>query len=474
LRIHHLKKQSQLPVPVETAFKWHEQPGAIERLTPPWEQIRIVDKTGGIQTGDQTHFKVKAGPLWLNWRAHHMAYVKNKQFKDIQRTGPFLFWEHSHNFQPEGSLACQLEDHIRFRLPLSPLSDVIALSSVKNRLNQMFEYRHTITQNDMALLAKQPEKLNIAITGSSGVLGSALVPFLTTQGHSVTRMVRRTPKTHDEAYWNPDYQKIDSRPMENANVVIHLAGEHIGEGRWTKDKKKSIIESRTKGTSLLANTLSKMKSPPETLICASAIGYYGNRGDEFLTEDASWGNDFISEVCHHWEESAEAAVARGIRVIFLRIGVVLTPRGGALERLLPAFQSGFGMTFGDGNQVMSWISVDDFVGAVNHIMFCKELNGPVNITAPQPLRNQDFSKTLAKSLKRPSSIHLPGWMIKRIFGQMGNEVLLSGNCVIPQKLLATGYQFYHPTLDQAFTHLLGLHPFDAAAAKRFQTVKKAR
>jgi hypothetical protein len=471
LKIHHLRKKSVLPVPVEKAFKWHERPGAIERLTPSWERIRLITKTGGIQTGNQTLFKVKAGPFWLNWHAHHMRYVKNKMFQDIQRKGPFLFWEHSHNFEPDGNQACHLEDHIRFRLPLSPFSDVIVLPSVKNRLNQMFEYRHTITQNDMELLSKRPEKLNIVMTGSNGVLGAALLPFLTTQGHSVIRMVRKTPRRADEAYWSPEYQKIDSRPLKKANVVIHLAGENIGKGRWTKTKKNRIIKSRTQGTSLLALTLSKMKSPPETLICASAIGYYGNQDDRILTEDETWGNDFISDVCHQWEEAAEAAVARGIRVVFLRIGVVLTPRGGALERLLPAFRSGFGMTFGEGNQFLSWISVDDFIGAVNHVLFCKQLHGPVNLTAPQPVRNLDFSKSLARSLNRPSSIHLPNWMIKRLFGQMGNEVLLSGNCVIPQKLMATGYQFYHPTLESALTHLLGLHPFDENAAKRFQTLK---
>ncbi|MBF0452381.1 MAG: TIGR01777 family protein [Candidatus Magnetomorum sp.] len=473
MKIHHLIKKSQLPVPVDTAFSWHERQGAIQRLTPPWEQIRIEGRTGGIQTGDQTFFNVKAGPFWLDWLAHHTAYEKNRTFQDIQRKGPFLFWEHTHNFHPDGPQASHLEDHIRFRLPLSPFSDVLALPSVKERLYQMFEYRHTITQNDLAVLSSQPQKLNIVMTGASGVLGSALVPFLTTQGHSITRMVRRTPRSSDEAYWNPRRQKIDVRPLENSNVVIHLAGEHIGQGRWTSTKKKRIIKSRTKGTSLIAQTIANMKSPPETLICASAIGYYGNRGDELLTEDSTWGNDFISDVCHQWEEAAEAAVARGIRVVFLRIGVVLTPRGGALERLLPAFRMGFGMTFGDGDQIMSWISVDDFIGALNHVLFCQDLSGPVNVTAPQPVHHRDFSFILAKALKRPSLIHLPNWAIKRIFGQMGNEVLLSGNCVVPQKLMASGYKFYHPTLDQALTHLIGLHPFDKnTAAKHFRTVKK--
>ncbi|KPA16597.1 nucleoside-diphosphate sugar epimerase [Candidatus Magnetomorum sp. HK-1] len=471
MKIHHFIKKSHLSVPVEKAFYWHEQPGAIQRLTPPWEKIRVIKRTGGIQEGGKATFKVKTGPLWIEWKARHIAYEKNKMFRDIQRKGPFLFWEHTHNFEPDGQHACYLEDHIRFRLPLSPISDALALNSVKERLNQMFTYRHTVTQNDLSLLSGESKNLNIVMTGVSGVLGDSLVPFLTTQGHSVTRMVRRSPRLPDESYWNPDQLRIDNRPFNNANAVIHLAGEYIGEGRWTKQKKKRIIDSRVKGTSLIAQTLCNMESPPETLICASAIGYYGNRGDEIITEDAGPGNDFISDVCQQWEEAAEAAVARGIRVVFLRIGVVLTPRGGALERLLPAFKMGFGMTFGQGDQVVSWISADDFMGVINHALRCKELSGPVNVTAPHPVHHRDLTKILARSLKRPALIHLPDWVIKRAFGQMGNEVLLSGNCAIPQKLLSSGYQFHHPKLDAALTHLLGLHSFDNEAAKLFKTQK---
>jgi len=472
LKIHHFIKKSPLPVSVEKAFSWHEQPGAIQRLTPPWEQIRIVKKTGGIKEGDKVTFKVKSGPLWLDWKAYHMAYEKNKMFQDIQRKGPFLFWEHTHNFEPDGHNACTLEDHIRYRLPLPTISNAIALNFVKERLHQMFTYRHTVTQNDMSLLANNSEKLNIVMTGASGVLGESLVPFLTTQGHSVTRMVRKTPSLPDEAHWNPYQLKIDTRPFNKADVVIHLAGEHIGEGRWTAEKKKRIIGSRVKGTSLIAQTLCNMESPPKTLICASAIGYYGNRGDEILTEDAESGNDFISDVCKMWEDSAEAAVARGIRVVFLRIGVVLTPRGGALERLLPSFKMGVGMTFGKGDQIISWLSVDDFLGIINHVMRCEELSGPVNVTAPYPVHHRDFTKTLAKSLKRPAFINLPDWIIKGAFGQMGNEVLLSGNCVVPKKLMESGYKFYHSKLDNALTHLIGLHPLDSEAAKLFKTQKK--
>jgi len=470
VKIHHYQKKTRIQVPVETAFSWHEKQGAIERLTPPWEQIIIISRSGGIKEGEQTYFKVKVGPLWIKWFAHHIEYEKNSMFTDIQRYGPFLFWEHKHRFHPDGDHAFILEDNLRFRLPFSLISNIVALKSVKKRLNRMFEYRHTVTQNDLIHMSHYGNNHNIVITGASGVLGSALVPFLRTQGHTVKRMVRTSPRQNDEAYWNPYHQEIDKEAFENVDTVIHLAGEYIGEGRWTPKKKKRIIGSRVKGTQFLAHTLCNLKKPPKTFICASAIGYYGNRGDEILTESSSKGDDFISEVCEQWEKAAEPAIDAGIRVVFLRIGVVLTPRGGALERLIPIYRTGFGMTFGDGDQVISWISEDDFLGVVNHVIHHKKLSGPINVTAPNPVSQRDFSKSLANAFNLPISIRIPKWAITPIYGQMGNEVILSGNYAIPDKLSSTNYSFIHPKLDNAFHHLLGLSPFDNDAASRFDII----
>jgi hypothetical protein len=471
VKIHHLKKQSRIQVPVETAFAWHEAPGAIERLTPPWEQIKIISKSGGIKEGDQTYFKVKVGPFWMKWLAHHIEYNKNEIFTDIQRDGPFLFWEHNHRFHPDGDHALILEDHLRFRLPIPPISDLVVLTSVKKRLNRMFEYRHAVTKNDLIQKSLYRDKHKIVITGASGVLGAALVPFLCTQGHSVKRMIRKMPEQPDEAFWNPYHQEIDKQAFENIDTVIHLAGEYIGEGRWTPQKKKRIVGSRVKGTQFLAHTLCNLKKPPKTLICASAIGYYGNRGEEILTESSSKGSGFVSDVCEQWEKAAKPAIDAGIRVVFLRIGIVLTPRGGALERLLPVFKSGLGLTLGDGNQVISWISEDDFLGVVNHVIHHKKISGPVNVTSPHPVSQRDFSKSLANIFENPFSIRIPKWIITPIYGQMGNEVILSGNNAMPDKLMATNYSFLHPKLEDAFQHLLGLYPFDDDAAKRFETTR---
>ena len=454
---------------MDKAFTWHEQPGALQRLTPPWEEVEIVNQGKGISQGTQTHFKVTIGPFQVDWLAHHMAYEKNRMFQDIQRHGPFRFWEHTHQFHSDNNAGCFLEDHIRFRLPLPHISNIVALPIIKRRLHRMFEYRHAITKNDLMLPSISPQK--IVISGASGVLGTSLVPFLRTQGHSVMRLVRQYSTQADSSYWDPEEQEIDSHIFENAHTVIHLAGEYIGEGRWTRKKKKRIIDSRVQGTQLIAQTLANMKTPPKTLICASAIGYYGNRGTEPITETAGPGDDFISEVCEKWENAASMAVDAGIRVVFLRIGIVLTPRGGALEQLLPAFKSGLGMILGDGNQMMSWIAEDDFLGVVYHVINNENISGPVNVTAPNPVTQREFSKTLSKAIRRPAILRLPGWIIKPIFGQMGKEVLLSGSCVIPQKLVSTNYNFLYPDLENALVHLLGLHPFDINARSQFKAIQ---
>ena len=472
MKIHAFTKQTRIQVPVEKGFAWHEKPGAMERLTPPWEKIQIISRSGTIQNGDKAYFKVKAGPFWFQWLAHHLEYEKNVKFADIQRDGPFLFWEHNHHFHPDGDHAFILEDNLRFRLPLSPFSNILALTSVKKRLTRMFEYRHTVTKNDLIHMSNYGDPHNIMITGASGVLGTALVPFLRTQGHNVKRMVRKAPVQSDEAYWNPYQQEIDKQAFDNIDTVIHLAGEYIGEGRWTPKKKKRIIGSRVKSTQFLAHTICNLKKPPKTLICASAIGYYGNRGEEILTESSEKGSDFISDVCDQWEKAAGPAIDSGIRVIFLRIGVVLTPRGGALERLLPIHRSGFGLTFGDGEQVMSWISEDDFLGVVNHVIHHTKLSGPVNVTAPNPVSQRDFSRHLAQAFEQPLFIRIPKWIITPIYGQMGHEVILSGNYAIPDKLMATNYSFLHPRLEDAFHHLLGLSDFDDEAKSQFSIIRR--
>lgn len=296
----------------------------------------------------------------------------------------------------------------------------------------------------------------ILITGASGLIGSALIPFFTAEGRFVRTLVRRAPfKEKGEDFWDPEKKSLNPSVFDGVDAVIHLAGENIVEGRWTGEKKRRIIESRTKGTSLIAETMSQLSSPPPVLICASAIGYYGNRGDKILVEDDPPGGDFISNVCSEWEKSARAAVNAGIRVVFMRTGMVLSPAGGALLKLLFPFRAGFGGKIGSGAQYMSWIGIDDVVGAFFHVLAENGISGPVNVVSPNPVTNSEFTMTLGKVLSRPAVFSVPAAAVNLAFGEMGRELLLSSTRVTPQKLLETGYRFRNPDLSGALSHLLG-------------------
>lgn len=449
-------KRSRIDTPVEDVFQWHSRPGALERLVPPWDPLKVIERTGGILKGGQAVLKMNAGPVPYTWIAEHTEYEENRMFKDRQVRGPFAFWEHTHLFEPDGDHACFLEDRIEYALPFHPFGNFLAGSLVQKKLSDIFTYRHNITAQDMIahLSRKHLPPLNILISGATGVIGSALIPFLSTGGHQVKRLVRQNPKNND-VLWNPMSAELDSAKLGGIDTVIHLAGEHIGRGRWTPEKKRIIVESRTKGTELIAKTAANMNLMPKTLICASAIGYYGDQGECQLTENACCGGEFISEVCDQWEKAAAPAIDKGIRVIFLRIGIALTPMGGALERLLPTFNLGLGAKIGNGSQYMSWISIDDVIGAIYHVINDEQIQGPINLVSPNPVTNAQFTATLGKVLGRPAAMTIPALAIQLAFGQMGKEVLLSGTRVFPEKLTESGYRFRHPMLESALSHLLG-------------------
>ncbi len=331
------KKRSKINAPVADVFKWHARPGAIERLSPPWDPLEIISRTGGINTGAEVKMKLKAGPIPIKWHARHVDYQENILFKDIQIKGPFSKWIHTHRFKDPGDETCILEDAIEYALPFHPLGTAVMEAFVEKKLNQIFTYRHNTTIADITAHQSQKKHgpLKILISGASGLLGSALIPFLKTGGHSVFQLVRRTPdKGNNEIQWDPAKGMLRLNDNDEIDAVIHLSGENIGEGHWSPEKKRRIIDSRVQSTRLIAETIAKMKNPPKVFLCASAIGYYGDRGNRLIDESNTVGNDFISDVCRMWEESTDAAVAAGIRTAFLRIGIVLSPQGGALGSCL--------------------------------------------------------------------------------------------------------------------------------------------
>lgn len=297
--------------------------------------------------------------------------------------------------------------------------------------------------------------MRIAITGSTGLLGSALVSMLTTGGYTVVRIVRGRTPAPDSVIWDPEGSGLDPKALEGIDAVVHLAGENIASGRWTAARKTKIKESRAKGTRILCEALAAMANPPKVLISASAIGFYGNRDGEVLKESSSPGSGFLAEVCRDWEAATEPARRKGIRVVNLRFGVILSSAGGALAKMLLPFKLGAGGRIGDGRQYMSWISLDDAAGAVVHALNSEKLKGPVNAVAPGAVTNEEYTKTLGRVLGRPTIFPMPAFAARLAFGEMADELLLSGQHVEPAALLASGYKFRHADLESALRHVLG-------------------
>ena len=300
----------------------------------------------------------------------------------------------------------------------------------------------------------QPRR--IAVTGSSGLIGRSLSGFLESSGHRVDRVVRTTPRlSSSDIPWEPAGQSIDRPALEGTDALVHLAGENIAAGRWTPARKESIRRSRVDGTRFLCETLAGLDRRPQVLVAASAIGFYGDRGDAVMTEDSGPGHGFLAEVCRAWEDATGPACDAGIRVVNLRIGVVLSAAGGALAKMLPPFKRGLGGKLGSGRQYMSWIALDDLVGLIAHLIFTDNLSGPVNAVTPNPVTNAEFTKTLGRVLGRLTMFPVPASMVRLAFGEMGRELLLASTRVEPVRIRESGFDYRHPELEGALRHELG-------------------
>jgi uncharacterized protein len=294
--------------------------------------------------------------------------------------------------------------------------------------------------------------LRVLISGSSGLIGGALVPALRAGGHDVKRLVRGAVATPDQISWNPA-EPLAPESVSGFDAVVHLAGESIAT-RWTEAKKRRIADSRVPATEHLAAALIKAQQRPRVFICGSAIGYYGDRGEESLREDSPSGEGFVGEVCRQWEAAAESAASAGIRVVQIRTGIVLSRQGGALATMLPPFRMGLGGNLGNGRQWMSWIDLRDEVGAIQHLLATDSIHGPVNLVSPNPVRNAEFTKTLASVLHRPAIFPMPAFAVRLAFGQMADELLLASQRVQPAKLASRGYRFQYADLRTALASIL--------------------
>ena len=443
--------------PAAEVFAWHERPGALARLCPPWERIELISSSGGIRDGARVVIRSRVGPVWSEWQVEHRDYVEGRQFRDVLRKGPFVKWEHLHAIEPDGPAACFLTDTITYRLPLGAVGQAVAGGMVRRKLAQTFRWRQDVTKADLEFTASHGAgpKMKILVAGASGLLGRALVPFLQTQGHSVVRLVRRATTAVDEVTWNPATGEGDAARLEGVDAVINLSGENVAAGRWTTARRERIFRSRVDATRTLVTLLARLSRKPAVMVNASAVGFYGDRGEEELTEASAAGDGFLAEAVQAWEAEAGKVSAQGIREVRLRLGVVLSPAGGALAKLLPLFRAGLGGRMGSGRQWMSWISVDDAVGALYHAVVSPQMSGAVNGTATDPVTNAGFTAMLAGVLRRPAVLPVPAAVLRGVFGQMADETILASAKVIPGKLTATGYGFRWPHLDGALRHVLG-------------------
>jgi uncharacterized protein len=451
-----VERRTALPVSPAEAFAWHARPGALERLTPPWWKLRVLDRTGLVENGARVTFLVRAGPLELRWTAEHRDVEPGRGFTDLQVSGPFDRWVHTHRMDAGDDGRAVLHDRI---LCEPPFGMRLGRARLRRELERTLAWRHAVTAADLAMHAAAAglPPLHIAVTGASGLIGSTLIPALTTGGHRVTRLVRGVPR-EGEIHWDPAGGGLDPAALRGVDAVVHLAGENIAGAHWNDRHKRRVLESRRTGTRLLAEAVARAPGGPGVLVSASAIGIYGDRGDEVLTEESAPGRGFLPEVARAWEDGTRPAEEAGVRVVRLRIGLVLTPAGGLLERLLPPFRLGLGGRIGSGAQWMSWISVDDLVGAFHHAITAASARGPMNAVGPEPVTNAVFTRALGAALHRPTFFPVPAGALRLVFGQMADEAILASARVLPAALVASGYRFRHPALPAALAHVLGVTP----------------
>lgn len=448
--------RSVMPVPVHELFAYHARPGAFERLAPPWQKLRVLEQSGGMNDGGRVVFDVYAGPLKRRWVAEMSGYEQDRQFCDRQVAGPFAAWQHTHRFLPRDTSSSELIDHVEYSLPLGGLTDWLGAGPAETQLARLFRFRHARTRMDLERHARWADRprLRVAITGASGLIGSNLAVYLTAAGHEVVKLVRRDAAAPDEVSWDPAAGRLDPAGLAGVDAVVNLAGVSIA-GVWTSARRAGILQSRLQATRTLVTGLRRMETPPRVLVSASAVGAYGSAGGVALTEESELGEGFLAGVCRAWEAAAAEAASAGVRVVTPRYGIVVSAAGGALARMLPAFKLGLGTRLGDGTQWWSWVDLDDLLAALEWMLHDEELTGPVNVTSPDPVTNLEFTKTLGRVLRRPAALAAPRAAVSRGLGGMGREMFLASQRAVPMRLNQRAFRFEFPALEAALRYELG-------------------
>ncbi len=450
---------ARLEHPPAAVWDWLNRPGAFERLVPPWERVRVLRHSLPITEGSRMRLRLRVAGIDRDWELEHSEVRPGQGFCAESIGGPLPCWRHCHDFRPAGE-GTLMEDRLWYALPLGPLGNRLGAGPAGDRLRRLFDWRYRTLASDLSAhreaAAHLERPLRVAVTGSSGLVGSALVHFLTSGGHQVLRLVRsRDAAAGDSTFWDPISGKIDSARLEGLDAVVHLAGESLAALRWTASKQHRIMLSRDLGTRNLVRALARLEHPPRVLVSASASGYYGSRGEQWLDEGQPPGRGFLAEVCRAWEEAAGGLEQAGARVVRARFAVVLTPAGGLLGHLLPVARLGLAGPLGGGGNYLSWIALPDLVRILYRALWDRELAGPVNCGSPQPVTNREFTATLARVLRRPMFLRAPESLLRLGFGRMADEMFLAGIRMHPRRLEESAFRFEYPELEQALRCLLG-------------------
>ncbi|WP_326503429.1 TIGR01777 family oxidoreductase [Rothia nasimurium] len=460
------------PHPEDTVRTWFMRPGALTRATPHWAGS-VVEEGAPQEPGSTAHTRVAlpltSGLLTLPWVARH-THSSADSFTDEMARGPLSTWEHTHDFLPTPGDTV-VRDSITFTaLPTPPApaekvgtaAERLARAVARKQLEKVFVARERRIRADLDFHERyESEPLTVVVAGASGMVGRQVVALLTGGGHTVRTLVRRAPEADHEFRWDPSAGEVDTVAFEGADAVIHLGGASINQ-RFTEENKQKILASRVESTTLLATTLAELAeqrgadAAPQVFVCASAVGFYGpDRGNEVLTEDQDAGSGFLARVCQAWEAACEPAREAGLRVVNVRTGLVQSALGGMLRLQLPAFLSGTGGWVGSGEQVQSWISLDDIAGIYVHAVLTEKLEGPVNAVAPTPVTAKTLAKTVGRVLHRPALLPVPPAAPALVLGREGvKELALASQRASADKLLASGYVFFESELERALAHEL--------------------
>jgi len=439
--------ESPVDADADTLFAWHERPDCLHRLMPPWDQTTLVERTGGLEVGARTVFDAQLiGPASVRWVSEHTFCERPTGFDDRQVQGPFASWHHEHRFA-DGLLS----DTVHWEPPVGALGMAVAGGMLSRRIDQMFRYRHRRTREDMA---RRSAPMRVAITGASGLVGTALTHYLRCGGHEVVPLVRQPDRPGIQ--WNVREQTIDAEALEGFDAIVHLAGAGIADEPWSDARRDVLWRSRVDGTRLLARTLAALERPPKVFISGSAVGYYGDGGDRALTESSPSGDGFLADLVENWEGAATQAVEAGIRTVFLRTGIVLSSHGGALAAQLPIYRAGGGGPVGGGAQFVPWIHIDDLVYAIHHAIVTEHVQGPMNGTAPEPVPQRALATAIGRALHRPAFLPTPAAAVRIALGrQMADELIMFGQRARPAALQASGFRFAFPELQDALDTELG-------------------